>query len=227
MSQNSILLLHGALGSEAQFTKLKKELSYSFNVHTLTFEGHGGLSSNRPFSMEVFVENVVEYLDENRLESVNVFGYSMGGFVALMLAKEHPNRVNKIVTLGTKFAWTPEFSAMEVRKLNPDKIEEKVPRFADFLQKVHRPLDWKMVVRNTANMMIDLGVERPLEKYYSSISNPTLIMLGGLDNMSTEEESKLVAKELPNGAFQLIPDAEHPIEKVKASELSKLIERFV
>ena len=111
MSQNSILLLHGALGSEVQFTELKKALSESFDVHTLTFEGHGGRASNRPFSMGGFVENVVDYLDKNGLDSVNIFGYSMGGYVALMLAKEHPNRVNKIMTLGTKFAWNPEFSA--------------------------------------------------------------------------------------------------------------------
>ena len=116
---------------------------------------------------------------------------------------------------------------MEVRKLNPDKIEEKVPRFAQFLEKVHAPVDWKTVVTNTAKMMIDLGEKRLLEKYYSTISCPTLITLGSLDNMSTEEESKSVAMELPNGEFRLIPEAEHPIEKMNTSELYKLIEAFV
>ena len=65
MSKSPILLLHGALGSEAQFHKLKSELSELFDVHTLIFEGHGGRSSNRPFSMANFVENAVEYLDQN------------------------------------------------------------------------------------------------------------------------------------------------------------------
>ncbi|MDG1333279.1 MAG: alpha/beta hydrolase [Crocinitomicaceae bacterium] len=226
MSQKSILLLHGALGSKAQFKALENALAQSFEVHVLTFEGHGGRTSDRPFSMTHFVENVVKYLDEHKLDSIDIFGYSMGGYVALMLAKMHPNRVNRIMTLGTKFAWNPEFSAMEVRKLNPDKIEEKVPRFAQFLEKVHAPLDWKKVVTDTANMMIDLGNERPLEKHYSAISCPTLITLGSLDNMSTEEESKFVAEQLPKGEFELIPDLEHPIEKVNVSELSRRIESF-
>ena len=227
MSQNSILLLHGALGSEAQFKALKNTLSDSFEVHTLNFEGHGGRASERAFSMVCFVENVIDYLNDNDLDSVNIFGYSMGGYVALVLAQMHPNRVKKIMTLGTKFAWNPEFSAMEVRKLNPEKIEEKVPRFAQFLEKVHATVDWKKVVTNTADMMIDLGDKRPLENHYSTISCPTLITLGSLDNMSTEEESRAVANQLSNGDFQLIPDTEHPIEKVDAAELAKRIKRFI
>lgn len=227
MSQKSILLLHGALGSEAQFKALKETLSESFAVHTLTFEGHGGRDSNRPFSMTHFVENVIEYLDENKLERIDIFGYSMGGYVALMLAANHPNRVGKIVTLGTKFAWSPEFSAMEVRKLNPEKIEEKVPRFAQFLEKVHAPLDWKNVVTNTADMMINLGEKRPLDEYYSSISSPTLITLGSLDNMSSEEESKSVAEQLAKGQFKLLPDVEHPIEKTDVSIMFNLIKSFL
>ena len=227
MSQTSILLLHGALGSQAQFNVLKQELQHSFDVHSFSFEGHGGRPSNRSYSMNHFVENVLDYLDENNIESTNIFGYSMGGFVALMMARMHPNRVNRIMTLGTKFDWTPEFAAAEIRKLNPEKIEEKVPRFAQFLAKIHAPLDWKKVVQNTAEMMINLGDERPLEKHYSSISTPTLIALGSLDNMSTEEESRLVAEHIPNADFKLIEGVEHPIEKVNAVELAHVIKSFL
>ena len=227
MSKSPILLLHGALGSEAQFHKLKSELSELFDVHTLTFEGHGGRSSNRPFSMANFVENAVEYLDQNEIRTIDIFGYSMGGYVALMLAQTHPNRVKRIVTLGTKFAWNPEFAAMEVRKLNPDKIEEKVPKFAEFLNNVHAPLDWKKVVLDTAEVMIDLGETRPLDAHYSAIACPTLILLGSLDNMSTIEESQSVAEQLSNGQFQLIPDVEHPIEKVDVIIVKKHLRDFL
>lgn len=227
MSQQSILLLHGALGSKAQFKFFEQEMSVAFDVHSFSFEGHGGIPSDRPFLMTHFVENVIAYLDENQLDKIDVFGYSMGGYVALMLAKMHPNRVGKIVTLGTKFAWSPEFSAGEVRKLNPDKIEEKVPRFAQFLEKVHTPLDWKKVVANTAEMMIGLGDERPLDQHLPYISCPTLITLGSLDNMSTEEESRSVAEQLPNAQFQLLPEVEHPIEKVDVSILANVISSFL
>ncbi len=227
MSQHPILLLHGALGSETQFNSLKQELAQTFEVHTFTFEGHGGRPSNRPFVIENCVDNVLEYLDDNNLDSIDIFGYSMGGYVALLLAEKHPNRVRCIMTLGTKFAWSPEFASMEIRKLNPEKIEEKVPRFAQFLEKVHAPLDWKKVMTDTADMMIALGESRPLEGKYGQIDTPTLITLGSLDNMSTEAESSVVADQLPNGQFELIPNVEHPIEKVDVSDLAQRIVAFM
>ena len=54
----------------------------------------------------------------------------MGGYVALQLANKHPKYVQKIITLGTKFAWDKETAAKEVKMLNPEKIEEKIPAFA-------------------------------------------------------------------------------------------------
>lgn len=227
MSRKSILLLHGALGSAQQFDQLTKALSSSFDVHSFSFEGHGGVDSSRPFAMNHFVENVVDFMEERQIEKASIFGYSMGGYVALTLALNHPEKVDKIVTLGTKFDWTPEFAAAEVRKLNPEKIEEKVPRFAEHLKRTHEPLDWKTVVRNTANMMTYLGETNPLVEAYSTISIPTLIALGSLDNMSTEAESRVVAEQLRNATFKLIPDLEHPIEKANAGELARLITGFI
>ena len=47
-------------------------------------------------------------------------GHSMGGYVALKLALKRPELVDRIITLGTKFNWTPEVAAKEVKMLNPD-----------------------------------------------------------------------------------------------------------
>lgn len=227
MSRKSILLLHGALGSAKQFNQLTKALSSSFDVYSFSFEGHGGVESNRPFAMNHFMENTIDYMEEHHIESSSIFGYSMGGYVALTMASKHPEKVEKIITLGTKFDWTPEFAASEVRKLNPEKIEEKVPRFAEHLKRTHEPLDWKEVVRDTANMMRGLGENNPLAHNYSTISAPTLIALGSLDSMSSEVESRDVAEQLSQGNFKLIPNLEHPIEKADANELAQLIERFI
>ena len=42
-----IILLHGALGSENQFSQLKESLADKFEVHSMNFEGHGGKTSNK------------------------------------------------------------------------------------------------------------------------------------------------------------------------------------
>ncbi len=228
MSKPTLILLHGALGSERQFDTLKSHLENEFDVHLLTFEGHGGIPLTGVFGIELFAQNAADYMTSKRLKSAAVFGYSMGGYVALKLASMHPEKVEKVITYGTKFAWTSEFAAGEVRKLNPDKIEEKVPQFAQHLSAVHAPLDWKKVVGDTASMMVNLG-NHPLltEENARSIVTPTLILFGSLDTMSTELESKQMASSLANGTFALLPDFEHQLEKVDQAELAERIGWFL
>ena len=100
----SLLLLHGALGSKQQFDPILKGLEASFEVHTMNFDGHGRHASSREFSMQFFAENVMDYLKKHSIETIHLFGYSMGGYVALQLALIEPLKVKSIITLGTKFS---------------------------------------------------------------------------------------------------------------------------
>ena len=94
-----LLLLHGALGSLEQFDELETRLSKKFIVHTLNFSGHGGLPiPEEGFSIELFAKDVLNYLNNKKIDSINIFGYSMGGYVALYLAVHHPNPVSMSVT---------------------------------------------------------------------------------------------------------------------------------
>ncbi|MDF1868284.1 MAG: alpha/beta hydrolase [Saprospiraceae bacterium] len=223
----NLILLHGALGSENQFSQLKNLLSESFSVFAFNFEGHGGRASTSDYSMELFSQNVQGFMTENGIKSSHFFGYSMGGYVALVLARNHPESVQKIMTLGTKFDWTPESAAKEVKMLNPEKIEEKVPKFADMLQKRHKPLDWKEVLQNTAQMMLDLGNGKALKlEDFDCISHEVLIGLGSKDNMVTLEESQLITDQLSNGKLKTFEGFPHPVEQVDFQKLSDQIERF-
>ncbi|MBK9190118.1 MAG: alpha/beta hydrolase [Crocinitomicaceae bacterium] len=96
----SLILLHGALGAASQLEPLKKILQNVFDVHILEFEGHGQTYSDKPYSIDLFVSNLKSYLDQHQLKEVFVFGYSMGGYVALKLASQLPEYFSKIITLG-------------------------------------------------------------------------------------------------------------------------------
>lgn len=210
-----LILLHGAIGSSAQLIPLSKVLGAHFNVHYFDFEGHGGRSIEGSYSIDRFAENLITYLDEYQLDQVAIFGYSMGGYVALKAAAKYPYRISSIVTLGTKFNWTPENAAKEVKMLDANKIEEKVPKFAEQLKSLHAPLDWREVLRGTADMMIDLGNGKGLtDEEISSVRVPVLIGIGEQDQMVSIEESKRVADMLPFGKLMVFENFLHPIEKV-------------
>jgi esterase/lipase len=217
-----LLVLHGALGAQQQFEELKTLLESQFTVHTLNFEGHGGRTSNAPFSMDLFVENVRDYLQENNLSSCSVFGYSMGGYVALKFAAKFPGTVNEIVTLGTKFGWSPEIALKETAMLNPEKIEEKVPKFAAALAQLHAPIDWKEVMRKTAKLMLELGNQPALsDTELASINIPVTLLLGSEDVMVAVEETTIVQQQLPHATFEQVQGWQHPIERVNKEELAQ------
>lgn len=224
-----ILLLHGAIGAASQLIPLKNRLSNSYaDIHLLNFSGHGGEGMpDGAFSIPIFAEDVRYYIEKNNLERVNIFGYSMGGYAGMYLAKKYPEKINKIITLATKFHWDEDIAAKEMQQLNPDKIAGKVPAFAAALQERHAPNDWKVVLSKTASMLEALGKNNALQlSDYTDIKAPCLLLLGDRDKMITIEETLQVYKTLPQAQMGMLPHTPHPIEQVNLKILSAMIENF-
>jgi pimeloyl-ACP methyl ester carboxylesterase len=215
-----LTLLHGALGSKAQMAPLAAALNGAFHVHVLDFSGHGGREIPDALSMDVFVQDVLSFLDVEGIEQTHFFGYSMGGYVALKLAAAHPARVGRIMTFATKYDWTPDGAAREARMLDPEKIEEKVPKFAHMLQARHLPADWKTLCRRTADLMIALGNGAAFQPGELKLSHPALITVGDQDNMVTIAESEVMAGSLANGHFELLNGFTHLMEQADVQLLA-------
>lgn len=225
---NNLLLLHGALGSKDQFTKLAQLLAPTFKAYSFNFSGHGGRKADNPFSIELFINDTLNFLKTNALDTVNIFGYSMGGYVALQLARDYPSLVGKIITLGTKFNWTKESAEKEIRLFDPEVVEQKVPKFAELLKTRHFPMDWKEIMKKTALMMSELGNGSAMKADdFRKIENSVLISLGSEDNMVTQAESLEVVSFLKNGSFQLINGFKHPIESVNVEILAQKITEYL
>lgn len=224
-----LILLHGALGASAQLMPLAEKFSDFFQVHTLNFYGHGGNRiSDNPYSIHQFAADVLRFLDEKNIEKVSVFGYSMGGYVGMYIAKHHPDRINKVVTLATKYDWNEQIAAKEVLMLNPAKIEAKLPAFAQTLNERFAPADWKIALQKTAEMMIALGADNTLKLIdYASVTTPALLLLGDRDKMVAVDETIAVFKALPNAQLCILPNTQHPIEQVDLTLLSTIILPFL
>ena len=224
-----LILLHGALGSEQQLTRLKAALANNFTVHSFDFSGHGSKAADsQALSMELFAQNCADFIRENNINKTHLFGYSMGGYAALTLADKHPKLVDRLITLGTKFDWNPEQAQKEMRMLNPDKIELKVPAFAKALAATHGTDNWKTVLQKTAAMMQQLGNGAGLDgQSLGEIKHKVLISIGSADTMVTVEESKATAKLIPNASLLILDGVEHPIAKLDAPVFARQITDFL
>ena len=221
-------MLHGAIGSSVQLESLADLLTDDFKVSLLNFSGHGGKPvTNEKFSIEMFAEDVLYFIDKGRLEGINIYGYSMGGYVALYIARHYPGKINKIFTTATKFNWNEDTSLKESKLLNPEIISEKIPKFAEQLSERHSPEDWKIVLNKTAEMMIGLGKNNLLkDKDYLQIENEILLSVGDRDNMVSIEETVDVYRKLKNGSLLILPGTPHPIEKINAERLANEMKKF-
>lgn len=221
MNNTDIILLHGALGSKKQFTELQEKLSVYFKVHSFDFTGHGDeLIPLKPFSIELFTYDLVNYCIQHNIHVANIFGYSMGGYVALNYAAKFPEKINKIYTLATKFSWNENTAQKEVDMLNPDIIEQKFPSFAQNLIQQHGSNKWKILLNKTAEMMLKLGVNPVLkEEDFAKITAKCKLCVGDKDKTVSIEETEYVHNKINQSILYVFNNVGHPIEKIDVNIL--------
>jgi pimeloyl-ACP methyl ester carboxylesterase len=224
-----LILLHGALGSEEQMQPLGAALANSFDVHFLTYKGHDGKNPGKyNFSIEFFSNDVVNYMREHKLHRASFVGYSMGGYVALFLARYQPELVNRVITIGTKLTWTPPLAAVEISKLNATTIEEKWPHYAEELQRLHGPKNWKVVLQNTADMMYRMGQHAPLTAYdLSRLSQIVLLATGDKDDAATSEEMVKFGQLMPKGQSHIFENTPHALHKMDIAMVAEKCREFL
>ncbi len=225
----SLVLLHGALGIKDQLEPLELALQSDYRIYRFNFPGHGG-EPIHPFQFSItgFAEALQHFVRQNNLSNPSVFGYSMGGFVALHAAAQKLVAFEKIITLATKFDWSPEIAMKETAMLNTGVIETKVPAFAETLSKRHAPQDWKEHLELTAQLMINLGNNNPLTAaLLAALEQPCLLMLGDNDKMVSKQETQEVAELIPAAQLKILPETSHPIEKVNIDSLAEAIHSFL
>jgi len=100
-----LLLLHGGLFDiELQFGQVLPGLAAGRQVVATEFQAHGHTNDiDRPLSTSGLVADVVGLLEHLGLDEVDVFGFSIGGAVALQLAIEHPDLVRRAVISSVVF----------------------------------------------------------------------------------------------------------------------------
>lgn len=228
LTMKHLLLLHGAIGASIQLQPLAAELSGEYQVYTLEFSGHGNTQlSEDSFSIQLFANDVLLWMDSNNIATVSIFGYSMGGYVGMYLALHFPERIDKLITLATKYHWDEATAAKEIQMLNANKIAEKLPAFATILAERHTAIGWREMLQKTADMMVSLGSKSVLTTQdYAAIAKPVLVLLGDRDKMVSLEETLAVYKALPNAQLGILPNTPHPIEQVNVLLLSTVVRLF-
>lgn len=225
-----LILIHGALGAADQMEPLRARLETHFRVHIVELDGHGSTPPTAAgFSIDSLAGGIQRYLESRGIARAALFGYSMGGYVALALAARIPGRVHSVTTLGTKLAWNPEVANRETKRLDPVTIRAKVPKFAEQLERRHEGAGgWEAVLRKTAALMQALGASPVVDAdLLADLAIPVRLMVGDRDALVTVDETSSAVARLRSGQLAVLPDTPHPIEQVRSALLAALITDFV
>jgi pimeloyl-ACP methyl ester carboxylesterase len=98
-----VLLLHGLLGSKRNFSSLGRMLGIQLDqprrILGVDLRNHGDSQHAECMSYVEMAQDVIEFLDSQKLEKIVLVGHSMGGKVAQALALLYPHRVEGLVVL--------------------------------------------------------------------------------------------------------------------------------
>ena len=194
-----VLLLHGALGSSQDFTPLRSAIQTPTLV--MDFIGHGSTPDDgKPWTIERFAEQLKSYI-EALPEPLPIFGYSMGGYVALWLSIQHPELIPSLITLGTKFMWGEKGAKADAELIPHVKMKELM------LKLCAKPLLTPEAATN--------------------VSIPVLYMVGDRDRMVSIEETSAMYRSTPGAQFSVLPNTKHHLAKVDAHLLARCITDYV
>lgn len=211
-----LLILHGALGTKEQLKPLIAAFQSEFSVESFSFWGHGNdkLPEEFTFGIPAFVDQLERYLSIKKDTPPLVLGYSMGGYVAFMLARKRPELFRYILSLGTKLDWNKEAVAKEVGYLRLEFLAEKQPAYLARLQTLHEG-NWPQILPHTASMMTSLGDRNLLsDENMAEIQVPITLAVGDKDKMVSVEETRVWASKAPLGSLLVLPNTAHPVEKI-------------
>lgn len=228
------LVMHGGLGGD--HSALHPWLDPLGDALRLVYYDHRGNGrSGRPPAETITFEQLCADADALRehlgFEKVAVLGHSFGGFVALEYALRYPERLSRLILLGTSSAFDhgEEVEANARRKgATPEQLEalEASPEDdaeAWRLWKVIEPLYYrvydadlaervmgKTVVSNYAGEVGDAILEGwDLTPRLGEISAPTLILVGRDDFVCPPSRAQIMHERIPDSELVVFEESGH------------------
>jgi pimeloyl-ACP methyl ester carboxylesterase len=216
-----LLLLHPGLGSIENLAGIIPELSRHFRVITPDAPGHGRSEHADSLSGELLAEYCSRIIDQLKLDSAYVMGWSMGGNTSLLLAANRPDKIKKVVS-GASNSRASGLTR-QGRELLKEYTVEAVKEDRDWLENYQRinpePDKWIKFWQDNQKMW-QREIKIPDDKL-TRINVPVLIIRGDRD-MIRLEHSVALFEALRYGQLCVYPNTGHEMPDEKGQMLSKI-----
>jgi len=199
-------------------------------VITFDNRGVGAAGGSTPRTIEEMATDAVAFIRALGFDQVDLFGFSMGGMIAQVIAQEEPQLVRKMIIAGTGPAGgegIEKVSRISYLDIARGLLTRRDPKeflfftrtpngrraakeFLARLEERTNDRDQAISVRSFRAQLKAIhrwGKQKPAD--LSSIHQPVLVMNGESDRMVPSQNTVDLNRRLPNSQLVLYPDAGH------------------
>ena len=244
VGRTPVLMIQGLGASKNAWNLQRIAMATRFRI--ISFDNRGAGRSDKPtepFTLEQMADDAIAVLDAAGIETAHIVGASMGGVISQIVAVKFPQRVRSLTLVCTacrnhpwrqellqSWAKTAEEKGMiEVGKeaaqwvMSPRSFRRLVPAFTwmgplaalrprhSFVSQIHAILD-------TREDLVD---------QLSTITAPTMVIVGNQDILTPRGDSEEIAERIPNSELVVISGAAHGLMMEHSSTFNKILIEFL
>lgn len=243
-----VVLLHGFTGTAKQWENLVNQSDIFCQWIGIDMPGHGKTLIRDEKTMEGYVDELIEVINQLELNRFHLVGYSMGGRTAMLLADRYPNRVKSLTLVGALPGLESEEERAERKKKDEELatfIEEKgIERFVDYWENIplfqtqkSLPNDIQKAIRKERLIQTEHGLALSLQTMGTGVmpslwdrleqlNLPTCLITGKLDEKFTAINQKMVER-LPQAELNIVEEAGHAVHVENLHSFVKIVSEFL
>lgn len=247
-SGESVLLLHGSGPGVSAWANWQHSIApLAENHHVLAPDIVGFGYTERPedirYSLQAWIDHIRGFLDAKGVERTSIVGNSLGGRIALGMAAAYPERLNRMVLMGSPGlgmsptegltalrGYAPSYQAMHDLLTNffafdsaiitPDLVQIRYEAsIAPGAYEAYRAMFF-----DPKHAGSELGIEAD---EVSRVTTPTLIVHGREDRVIPLEVGINMLKALPNADLHVFSRCGHWTQIERAAEFTALVHEFL
>lgn len=240
-----LLFLNGIMMSTVSWNSFIEPFTRNFRVLLMDFRDQGKSSKmEKQYDISIHASDILQLLDELKIEKVIPVGVSYGGQVAQIFASTYPERVKALVLANTVARIMPYLAELGESWKEAARLEDGEKFFVLAIPTIYsdyfynRNLGWlkarqklfkKALTPEWFQGFIRLASSNPdfnTMDQLSSISAPTILLAGDRDTITPIEEMELIEKEIPDTQFVIIHNGGHASFLEKQKEFINIVTGF-
>ena len=233
------VLVHGYLGGQNMW-KFQEDLKNDFELIMPSLAGYGeSAEMTAPSTIRENANLVFELLDQLNIDHFYLLGHSMGGMIVQEMAVMRPDRVEKLICLGTgsigvlpnRFE-TIEESRQKIKTIGIKKTRENIAKtwFIDHLKGEGYELclqEGAKATTQAALASLDAWDRWDGRGQLSEISSPTLILWSNKDRSYDLNQQNILNQGIKNSRLEIIKDSAHNSHMEKPKLVNNSIKQFL